>query len=72
MEHELIWGASQIARVIGRTDRQTFHMLDKGILPARKVGNRWVAERGRLMNFFTEDATAGAKFGDKTPAVASA
>ncbi len=65
---ELIWGASAIARVIGRTDRQTFHMLDKGILPAKRVGNRWVAERGALMRFFTMETTAGATPGSTTPA----
>ena len=51
---DLVWGASAIARIIGRTDRQTFHMLQSGELPAKKVGDRWVAERGRLIRFFTE------------------
>lgn len=53
---ELIWGASAIAKVIGRTDRQTFHLLEKGILPAKKVGDRWVASRKKLIAFFMEDA----------------
>lgn len=48
---ELIWGADEIAKVIDRTPRQTFHMLEKGQLPARKVGNRWVAGRGRLLRY---------------------
>lgn len=65
---ELIWGASAIARAIGRTDRQTFYMLDKGVLPAKRVGNRWVAERGALMRFFTMDTAAGVEFGDLPPA----
>lgn len=56
-ETTLIWGASAIARSIGRTDRQTFHLLDSGALPAKKVGGRWVCERGRLMAFFAEAAT---------------
>ena len=55
-ETDLIWGASAIAKAIGRTDRQTFHMLEKGILPAKKVGGRWVAERGQLLRFFLETA----------------
>lgn len=54
---ELIWGVSGIAKLIGRTDRQTFHMLSKGNLPAKQVGNRWVAERGKLIAFFLEDAS---------------
>ena len=52
----LIWGAAEIAKVIGRSRRSTFHMLDNGELPARKVGGRWVAERGKLIAFFLEDA----------------
>lgn len=53
---DLIWEVSEIARLIGRTDRQTFHMLSTGQLPARKVGGRWVAERGQLIKFFKETA----------------
>ena len=49
----LIWGASSIAKAIGRTNRQTFHLLDRGLLPAKKVGGRWVAERTQLLSFFT-------------------
>lgn len=53
---DLIWGADAIAQIIGRTQRATFHMLDSGELPAKKVGGRWVAERGKLIAFFLEDA----------------
>ena len=67
---ELIWGASAIARAIGRTDRQTFHLLNQGILPAKRVGNRWVAERGALMRFFTMETTTRATPGSTTPAAA--
>ena len=53
---DLIWGGSAIAKAIGRTDRQTFNMLEKGLLPAKKVGERWVASRAKLVAFFMEDA----------------
>jgi len=53
---DLVWEVDEIARLIGRTPRQTFHMLNKGLLPARKVGGRWVAERGKLLSFFLETA----------------
>jgi hypothetical protein len=53
---ELVWGGEAIAQLIGRTRRQTFHMLDNGELPAKKVGGRWVAERGQLIRFFIGDA----------------
>lgn len=52
----LVWGAEAIAAVIGRSARATFHMLEKGELPAKKVGGRWVAERGKLLSFFLEAA----------------
>jgi hypothetical protein len=56
-EHDLVWGASQIAAVINRTRSQTFHILESGELPARKVSGRWVASRKRLLAHFTgEDA----------------
>lgn len=53
---DLIWGAEAIAKVIGRTTRVTFHLLTSGDIPAKKVGDRWVAERSKLVAFFTEDA----------------
>lgn len=53
---DLIWGAENIAKEIGITTRQCFHMLSKRSIPARKVGGHWVIERGRLHSFFTEEA----------------
>ncbi|WP_421360260.1 DNA-binding protein [Agrobacterium rosae] len=53
---ELIWGGEEIAKVIGRTKRITFSLLEKGELPAKKVGGRWVAERSKLISFFMEAA----------------
>lgn len=53
---DLVWGAAEIAKLIGRTPRATFHMLDSGELPAKKVGGRWVAERNKLLSFFLEPA----------------
>jgi hypothetical protein len=53
---DLIWGAAGISKVIGRTVRVTFNMLENGDLPARKVGGRWVAERSKLVAFFMEPA----------------
>ena len=48
----LIWGIAKIARVIGRSDRQTYHLLANGKLPAKLVGGRWVADRDELIAFF--------------------
>ena len=53
---DLVWGAEEIAKLIGRSPRITFHLLEKGEIPAKKVGGRWVAERGQLIRFFVGDA----------------
>lgn len=50
---QLVWGADAIAKIIGRSTRATFHMLSSGELPAKRVGGRWVAERGHLVRFFS-------------------
>jgi len=53
---DLIWGVGAIAQLIGRTERQTFHLLANDNLPAKKVGGRWVIERSKLIAFFTGEA----------------
>jgi hypothetical protein len=50
----LIWGVTAISREINRNNRQTFHMLENGRLPARKVGGRWCASRNGLRKFFAK------------------
>lgn len=55
---ELVWGAAAIAALIGRTTKATLHMLERGQIPARKVGARWCATRKALADFF--EATEGA------------
>jgi hypothetical protein len=49
---DLIWGCKGIAAAIGRTERATYGMLEAGELPARQVGQRWVASRKQLMEHF--------------------
>lgn len=49
---DLIWEVSEIAKFIGRNNRQTFHMLSKGEIPGKKVGGRWVCSKKKLMEFF--------------------
>jgi len=53
---DLVWGIAAIAKMIGRNERQTYDMLASGHLPAKQVGTRWVAERGKLRAFFEEVA----------------
>lgn len=55
-EADLVWGGEEIGKVIGRTARVTFSLLEKGEIPAKKVGGRWVASRQKLIDFFMEAA----------------
>lgn len=54
---DLIWGVDAIAKEIDRTPRQTFHLCSQGEIPARKIGGRWVIERGTLISFFAGSPT---------------
>jgi hypothetical protein len=51
---DLIWGVKPISTVIGRTERQTYHLLVTGQLPAQLVGGRWVASRSGLRQRFAK------------------
>lgn len=42
------WGAREIATEIDRSLHQTNYLLSRGILPAWKAGDKWVAEREKL------------------------
>lgn len=44
-----IWGAEAIGRVINRPERVTFHLLNRRLLDADKVGNRWTSTPRRLL-----------------------
>jgi hypothetical protein len=46
---DIVWGASAIGRVINRSPRQTFWLLENGAIPAQKIGNLWSASRARLL-----------------------
>ena len=43
-----LWGADEIGKVINRPRRMTFYMLQRGLLPAKKVGALWVSTRRQL------------------------
>jgi hypothetical protein len=46
---DILWGCAAIAEVIGQSTRQTFYLLEQLMIPARKVGKKWVASRRALM-----------------------
>jgi hypothetical protein len=49
---DLLWGVAEIAKEIRRTRRQTGHLLERGLLPAIKVGRHWCSSRAALRNRF--------------------
>jgi hypothetical protein len=58
----IIWGASAIAREAGLPDRAAaYHLLERGLLPARRVGRKWVTSRGQLRRALT--GTGGDRVG---------
>lgn len=53
---DLVWGIKEIARFIGRTERQAFYMASEGKIPVKQVGGRWVGSKQKLNDFFLGDA----------------
>jgi hypothetical protein len=56
---DVLWGAAEIGRAIGKAARATFHLLEAGHLPARKIGGRWCASRRKLLEALIGDDGAG-------------
>jgi hypothetical protein len=54
----LVWGAEQIGEVIGKPARAAFYLLEQGLLPAKKIGGRWVASRRRLLEAVIGETTS--------------
>jgi hypothetical protein len=49
----VVWGCDAIGKVIGRSPRQTHHLITKNqIQSVKKVGGRWVAGRAALLREF--------------------
>jgi hypothetical protein len=45
---DIVWGGADIAREINRNLRQTYHLLENHLLPARKMGRSWVSSKKAL------------------------
>ncbi len=58
---ELIWGAANIGKAIGRTEKSAFQMLEAGKIPgAKKVGGRWAFRPAVFFASFDEAAQVAA------------
>jgi hypothetical protein len=48
LSEDLLDGAERIAEYTGWTTRRVFYLLEKGLIPGFKVGNRWTTRKSRL------------------------
>jgi hypothetical protein len=56
-ELDLVWGAKGIGEVINRSESQTHHLLESGVIEcAWKEGKHWVANRPALKRRFSGPA----------------
>ena len=55
---DLVWGAKNIAALIGCNTREAYWRLETKGVPAKKVGKLWVASREELRQFFSNSAAA--------------
>ena len=65
---KLLWGASAIGVFIDRPTREVFYMLKRGMIPAQKVGNQWVATEDNLVAFLSGKPAAFTKEADHAEA----
>lgn len=54
--HHLLKGAKQAAKVLGLSPREIYNLLDRGLIPARKLGGRWYFHRQELLDSFRNNA----------------
>jgi hypothetical protein len=59
-QDEVLWGARAIGRVVNRNQRQTFELLEKRVLPGKKIGKLWVATRSQLLAALQQGAAPDA------------
>jgi hypothetical protein len=55
LSDDIVWEVENIAKIIRQTDRQTYHLLATGKLPAKRIGSRWVASRRKLLDAILGD-----------------
>jgi hypothetical protein len=46
--HDLLHGCEQIGAELGVTPRRAYYLLEKGLIPAGKIGATWVASKRKL------------------------
>jgi hypothetical protein len=51
---DLLRGCEAIAAYIDRAPRETFYLLQGGVLPAFKQGRIWISTKSRLRRYYNE------------------
>jgi hypothetical protein len=46
-----VWGAEEISKFLRVPLRKGYYLLEKELVPARKVGKNWVSTEGELEDF---------------------
>jgi hypothetical protein len=50
---DLLWGARAIGAEIGRAPGKVYYMLEKGLIPGKKMGGTWTSSKSALRAHFT-------------------
>lgn len=59
---DVVWGAANIGREINVSPRRAFYLLERRLIPGRKIGDTWQSTRSELRAAMLGDAarTTGA------------
>jgi len=55
---DLLWGARAIGAEIGRPPGKVYYLLEKGLIPGKKMGGTWTSSKSALRAHFTTEQTA--------------
>ena len=50
-----VWGAANIAKVLNKSTRAAFHLLEQKHVDAEKLGGQWVSTKRRLLRRIAGD-----------------
>lgn len=60
-DDDLLTGIGQIAAYRGESERRTYHLIKKGVLPAYKFGGKWESRKSLIRQHADELAEAALK-----------
>jgi hypothetical protein len=53
-------GVVEIADFIGESQRRTFYLCERGLIPVGKLGTRWIASKTKLRAHYDKITSGGA------------